>query len=104
MKRRGSVQGRVGAGMGSGPDVETSHNSIPPSRPHLEAWEGWSVPVPRHLVLRNKRQHGEKADHNRDMPSAAELAAAIVMANANLVTLVHSVAATQTTSRLVAGV
>ena len=27
-----------------------SHNSIPPSRPHLEAWEGWSMPIPQHLV------------------------------------------------------
>ena len=37
-----------------------SHNSIPPSRPHLEAWEGWSVPVPRRLVPRNKRRRGKK--------------------------------------------
>ena len=66
-----------------------SHNSTPPSRPHLEAWEGWSVPVPRRLVPRNKRQHGEKADQDRDMPSVAELAAAIATANANLATLVQ---------------
>ena len=69
--------------------MEMSHNSIPPSRPRLEAWEGWSVPVPRHLVPRNKRWHGEKADQDRDMPSVAELAAAIATANANLVTLVQ---------------
>ena len=75
--------------MGSGPGVETSHNSIPPSRPRLEAWEGWSMPVPQHLVPRNKRWHGEEADQDSDMPSVAELAAAIVMANANLATLVQ---------------
>ena len=67
----------------------TSHNSIPPSRPCLEALEGWSVPVPQRLVPRNKRWHGEKADQDRDMPSAAELAAAIATANANLATLVQ---------------
>ena len=67
----------------------TSHNSIPPSRPRLEAWEGWSVPVPQRLVPRNKRRHGEKADQDRDMPSVAELAAAIATANANLATLVQ---------------
>ena len=33
----------------------TSHNSIPPSRLRLEAWEGWSVSVPRQLVPRHKR-------------------------------------------------
>ena len=47
------------------------------------------MPIPRRLVLRNKMQHGEKADQDRDMPSAAELAAAIVTANANLATLVQ---------------
>ena len=47
------------------------------------------MPVPRHLVPRNKRQHGEKADQDRDMPSAVELAAAIATANANLATLVQ---------------
>ena len=47
------------------------------------------MPVPRHLVPRNKRWHGEEADQDRDMPSAAELAAAIATANANLVTLVQ---------------
>ena len=66
-----------------------SHNSIPPSRPCLKAWEGRSVPVPRRLVLRNKRQRGEEADQDSDMPSTAELAAAIAMANANLATLVQ---------------
>ena len=76
--------------QGRGQDQRgTSHNSIPPSRLHLKAWEGWSVPVPRHLVLRNKRQHGEKTDQDRDMPSAVELAAAIATANANLATLVQ---------------
>ena len=89
MKRRGSVRGRAGAGTGLGPGMETSHNSIPPSRLCLEAWEGWSVPVPRRLVPRNKRRHGEEADQDSDMPSTAELAAAIAMANANLVTLVQ---------------
>ena len=34
----------------------TSHNSIPTSRPCLEAWEGWSMPVPQHLVRRNLQQ------------------------------------------------
>ena len=47
------------------------------------------MPIPRHLVPRNKRRHGEKADQDRDMPSTAELAAAIAMANANLATLVQ---------------
>ena len=47
------------------------------------------MPVPQRLVLRNKRRHGEKADQDRDMPSAAELAAAIATANANLATLVQ---------------
>ena len=47
------------------------------------------MPVPRRLVLRNKRRHGEKADQDRDMPSVAELAAAIAMANANMATLVQ---------------
>ena len=47
------------------------------------------MPVPQHLVLRNKRWHGEKADQDRDMPSVAELAAAIATANANLETLVQ---------------
>ena len=89
MKRRGLVWGRAGAGTRSGPGVEMSHNSIPPSRPHLKAWEGWSVPVPRGLVPRNKRQHGEEADQDSDMPSMAELTAAIAMANANLATLVQ---------------
>ena len=47
------------------------------------------MPIPRRLVPRIKRQHGEKADQDRDMPSVAELAAAIAMANANLATLVQ---------------
>ena len=47
------------------------------------------MPVPWRLVPRNKRQHGEEADQDSDMPSAAELAATIVMANANLATLVQ---------------
>ena len=47
------------------------------------------MPVPRCLVPRNKRQRGEEADQDSDMPSAAELAAAIVTANANLATLVQ---------------
>ena len=36
-----------------------NHNSIPPSRPHLKAWEGWSVPVPWHLALKIKGGVGE---------------------------------------------
>ena len=49
----------VGLGLGglrdgSRSEGGTSHNSIPPSRPHLEAWEGWSVPVPWHLALKIK--------------------------------------------------
>ena len=47
------------------------------------------MPVPQCLVPRNKRRHGEEADQDSDMPSAAELAAAIVTANANLATLVQ---------------
>ena len=47
------------------------------------------MPVPWRLVLRNKRRHGEKADQDSDMPSTAELAAAIATANANLATLVQ---------------
>ena len=47
------------------------------------------MPIPRRLVPRNKRRHGEKADQDRDMPSTAELAAAIATANANLATLVQ---------------
>ena len=66
-----------------------SHNSIPPSRPRLEAWEGWSVPIPQRLVPRNKKRRGEEADQDSDMPSAVELAAAIATANANLATLVQ---------------
>ena len=66
----------------------TSHNSIPPSRPHLKAWEGWSVPVPWRLVLRNKRWHRGGADQDSDMPSAAELAAAIAVANNSLADLI----------------
>ena len=81
----GSSGRRDGVRTGRG----TSHNSIPPSRPHLEAWEGWSVPVPRHLVLRNKRWHRGGADQDSDMPSVAELAAAIAVANETLVTLVQ---------------
>ena len=90
MKHRGSVgPGPSGCRDGVGTGCGTSHNSIPPSRPRLEAWEGWSVPVPRRLVPRNKRRRGEEADQDSDMPSAAELAAAIAMANANLATLVQ---------------
>ena len=54
----------------------TSHNSIPPSRPRLKAWEGWSVPVPWRLVPRNKRRRRGGADQDSDMPSAVELVAA----------------------------
>ena len=75
---------RDGVGTGHG----TSHNSIPPSRPRLEAWEGWSVPVPRRLVPRNKRQRGG-ADQDSDMPSTAELAAAIAAANNSLADLIR---------------
>ena len=66
----------------------TSHNSIPPSRQRLEAWEGWSVPIPQCLVPRNKRQHGG-ADQDSDMPSTAELAAAIAAANDSLADLIR---------------
>ena len=47
------------------------------------------MPVPRRLVPRNKRRHGEEANQDSEMPSAVELAAAIAMANANLATLVQ---------------
>ena len=67
----------------------TSHNSIPPSRLCLEAWEGWSVPVPWHLVPGNKRQHRGRADQDSNMPSAAELTVAIAAANDSLVDLIR---------------
>ena len=84
----------VGLGLsgrrdGFGTEHGTSHNSIPPSRLHLEAWEGWSMPVPQHLVLRNKRRCGGGADQDSDMPSTAELMAAIAAANDTLATLVQ---------------
>ena len=44
---------------GSGTEGRTSHNSILPSRTHLEAWEGWSMPVPQHLALKIKGGMGE---------------------------------------------
>ena len=49
----------VGLGLGglrdgSRTEGRTSHNSIPPSRPYLEAWEGWSVPIPQRLALKIK--------------------------------------------------
>ena len=45
----------VGPGLGglrdgSGTEGGMSHNSIPPSRPCLEAWEGWSMPIPWRLA------------------------------------------------------
>ena len=46
------------------------------------------MPVPRCLVPRNKRRHGGGADQDSDMPSAAELAAAIAAANDSLADLV----------------
>ena len=54
----------VGLGLGglrdrSRTERRTSHNSIPPSRLHLEAWEGWSIPIPRHLALEIKSGVGE---------------------------------------------
>ena len=80
----GPSRHRDGVGTGHG----TSHNSIPPSRPCLEAWEGWSMPVPQHLVLRNKGRRRGGADQDSDMPSAVELTAAIAVANDALATLV----------------
>ena len=80
--------GLSGRRDGFGTEHGMSHNSIPPSRLHLEAWEGWSVPVPWHLVLRNKRRRGGGADQDSDMPSTAELMAAIVVANDSLADLV----------------
>ena len=47
------------------------------------------MPIPRRLVPRNKRRRGEEADQDSDMPSTAELTAAIATANANLATLVQ---------------
>ena len=44
---------------GSGSEGGMSHNSIPPSRPHLKAWEGWSVPVPWRLASEIKGSAGE---------------------------------------------
>ena len=47
------------------------------------------MPVPQCLVPRNKRRCRGGADQDSDMPSAAELAAAIAVANETLVTLVQ---------------
>ena len=76
----GVSPGLSGRRDGFGTKHGTSHNSIPPSRPCLKAWEGWSVPVPWRLVLRNKRRRGGGADQDSDMPSAVELVAAITAA------------------------
>ena len=47
------------------------------------------MPVPRRLVLgNNKRWRGGRADQDSDMPSAAELMAAIAVANDSLVDLI----------------
>ena len=80
--------GLSGRRDGFGTKHGMSHNSIPPSRPRLEAWEGWSVPVPQHLVLRNKGRRRGGADQDSDMPSTVELVAAIVVANDSLVDLI----------------
>ena len=84
----GVSTGMSGCRDGFRTEPGTSHNSIPPSRPHLEAWEGWSVPVPQRLVLGNKRRHRGGADQDSDMPSAAELVAAIAAANDSLADLI----------------
>ena len=47
------------------------------------------MPVPRHLVPRNKRQNGRGADQDSDMPSTVELMAAIAVANDSLVDLIR---------------
>ena len=44
----------------SGPKGSMSHNSSPPSRPCLKAWEGWSMPVPWHLASKIKGDMGER--------------------------------------------
>ena len=87
---------KLGVGLGLsghrdrfGTEHGMSHNSIPPSRPCLEGWEGWSVPVPQCLVPRNKRQCGGGADQDSDMPSTAELTAAIAAANDSLADLIR---------------
>ena len=85
----GVSPGLSGRRDGFGTEHGTSHNSIPPSRPHLKAWVGWSVPIPRRLVLRNKRRRGGGADQDSDMPSAAELVAAIAVANDSLADLIR---------------
>ena len=92
--RVGNETSGVGPGLsgrkdGFGTEPGMSHNSIPPSRLCLEAWEGWSVPIPQHLVLGNKRRRGGGADQDSDMPSAAELAAAIAAANDSLADLIR---------------
>ena len=46
------------------------------------------MPIPRHLVPGNKRQRRGKANQDSDMPSAAELMAAIAVANDSLVDLI----------------
>ena len=84
----GAGLGLSGRRDGFGTKPGTSHNSIPPSRPHLEAWEGWSMPVPRHLVPGNKRQRGGGADQDSNMPRAAELVVAIAAANNSLADLI----------------
>ena len=47
------------------------------------------MPVPRRLVLGNKRQRGGGADQDSDMPSTAELTAAIAAANDSLADLIR---------------
>ena len=47
------------------------------------------MPVPQCLVPRNKRRHRGGADQDSDMHSAAELAAAIAVANDSLAELIR---------------
>ena len=47
------------------------------------------MPIPRRLVLGNKRRRGGGANQDSDMPSAAELAAAIAAANDSLADLIR---------------
>ena len=84
----------IGLGLGrlrdgSGTKGGMSHNSIPPSRPHLEAWEGWSMPVLWCFTLEIKGGMVEKDRPGWYHACAVELAAAMAAANDNLATLVQ---------------
>ena len=67
-----------------------SHNSIPPSMPCLEAWEGGLVHAhPSASSFGNKRRCRGGVGQDSTMPSTVELAEAVVVVNTNLVVLVQ---------------